>query len=306
MNTFKAMQITEPGRMELVERPVPVPGYGEVLLKVEACGICGADSGAVEGLEKNTTYPRIPGHEVVGRILSLGQGVPSYLSEGQRVGVGRLGGYCGECEQCRQGQFVLCTDQPVTGSSCDGGYAEIMLARATGLVLIPDDLLSAEAAPLLCAGIATFNALTKSGARPGDTVVIQGIGGLGHLAIQYAQKMGYKVIAVGRGSDIRQDALSATVAARIEHTNGLVMVYPFLLSVVSKATGCGLVSLRSSRRRIWLDLIGSGCGRRQRFTQRLIHRNDLLLLGHNDLLRNTPELLVLPYRNSATAISMAP
>jgi len=208
MNTFKAMQITEPGRMEMVERPVPEPGHGEVLLKVEACGICGADAGAVEGFQKSTTYPRIPGHEVVGRILALGQGVPSYLSPGQRVGVGRLRGYCGECEQCRQGKFVLCTDQPVTGSSCDGGYAEMMLARATGLVIIPDELQAAEAAPLLCAGIATFNALSRSGARPGDTIVVQGIGGLGHLAIQYAQKMGYRVIAVGRGSDIRQDALN--------------------------------------------------------------------------------------------------
>ncbi|MFW8292528.1 alcohol dehydrogenase catalytic domain-containing protein, partial [Klebsiella pneumoniae] len=114
-------------------------------------------------------------------------------------GVGRLGGHCNECEQCRQGHYNLCTNQPVVGSSRDGGYAEMMLARATGLVLIPDELLAAEAAPLLCAGIATFNALAKSGAKPGDTIAIQGIGGLGHLAIQYAQKMGYRVIAVGRG-----------------------------------------------------------------------------------------------------------
>lgn len=208
MKMFKAMQVTEPGKMELVERPVPVPGYGEVLLKVEACGICGADAGVVEGLEKNTNYPRIPGHEVVGRIISLGEGVPSYLFIGQRVGVGRLGGHCNECEQCRQGHYNLCTNQPVVGSSRDGGYAEMMLARATGLVLIPDELLAAEAAPLLCAGIATFNALAKSGAKPGDTIAIQGIGGLGHLAIQYAQKMGYRVIAVGRGSDIRQDVIN--------------------------------------------------------------------------------------------------
>ncbi|MEK0242857.1 alcohol dehydrogenase [Klebsiella variicola] len=204
MKTFKAMQVTEPGKMELVERPVPVPGYGEVLLKVEACGICGADAGVVEGHEKNTTYPRIPGHEVVGRIISLGEGVPSYLFTGQRVGVGRLGGHCNECEQCRQGHFNLCSRQPIVGSSVDGGYAEMMLARATGLVIIPEELSSIEAAPLLCAGIATFNALVKSGAVPGDNVVIQGIGGLGHLAIQYARKMGFRVIAVGRGSDIQQ------------------------------------------------------------------------------------------------------
>ncbi|MGP8956289.1 alcohol dehydrogenase [Enterobacter mori] len=205
MTTYKAMQITSPGKLELVERAIPEPGEGEVLLRIEACGICGADAGAIEGLEQNTSYPRVPGHEVVGRIVSLGAGVPSYLSPGQRVGVGRLGGHCNECEQCRRGHFNLCSNQPVVGSSQDGGYAEMMVARATGLVIIPDALTSEDAAPLLCAGIATFNALIKSGARPGDTVAIQGIGGLGHLALQYAKKMGFRVVAVGRGDDIAQD-----------------------------------------------------------------------------------------------------
>lgn len=205
MATYKAMQITSPGKLELVERAIPDPGEGEVLLRIEACGICGADAGAIEGLEQNTSYPRVPGHEVVGRIVSLGAGVPSYLSPGQRVGVGRLGGHCNECEQCRRGHFNLCSNQPVVGSSQDGGYAEMMVARATGLVIIPDALTSEDAAPLLCAGIATFNALIKSGARPGDTVAIQGIGGLGHLALQYAKKMGFRVVAVGRGDDIAQD-----------------------------------------------------------------------------------------------------
>ncbi|MGK3189210.1 alcohol dehydrogenase [Enterobacter soli] len=205
MATYKAMQITSPGKLELVERAIPEPGAGEVLLSIEACGICGADAGAIEGLEQNTTYPRVPGHEVVGKIVSLGAGVPSYLSPGQRVGVGRLGGHCNECEQCRRGHFNLCSNQPVVGSSQDGGYAEMMVTRATGLVIIPDELTSEDAAPLLCAGIATFNALIKSGARPGDTVAIQGIGGLGHLALQYAKKMGFRVVAIGRGDDIASD-----------------------------------------------------------------------------------------------------
>lgn len=205
MATYKAMQITRPGTLELVEKVIPEPGKGEVLLSIEACGICGADAGAIEGLEQNTTYPRVPGHEVVGKIVSLGAEVPSYLAVGQRVGVGRLGGHCNECDQCRQGRFNLCTNQPAVGSSHDGGYAEMMIARATGLVVIPEALTSEAAAPLLCAGIATFNALIKSGARPGDTVAIQGIGGLGHLALQYAKKMGFRVVAVGRGDDIAQD-----------------------------------------------------------------------------------------------------
>lgn len=205
MTTYKAIQITSPGKLELVERIIPTPGKGEVLLRVEACGICGADAGAIEGLEKNTSYPRVPGHEVVGKIVALGSDIPPYLFIGQRVGVGRLGGHCNECNQCRQGHFNLCTNQPVVGSSHDGGYAEMMISKATGLVIIPDELKSEEAAPLLCAGIATFNALIKSGAHPGDTVAIQGIGGLGHLALQYAKKMGFRVIAIGRGSDIAEN-----------------------------------------------------------------------------------------------------
>jgi alcohol dehydrogenase len=149
----------------------------------------------------------VPGHEVIGRIAALGAGTPSIWKVDQRVGIGRLGGHCNECVQCRQGEFQLCLNQPVVGSSCDGGYAEMMIARATALVSIPDELNSEEAAPLLCAGLATFNALKKSGAEAGDTVVVQGIGGLGHLALQYARKMGFRVVALGRGEDIADDAL---------------------------------------------------------------------------------------------------
>lgn len=202
------MQVTRSGTLELVRRPTPTPGNGEVLIEVEACGICGADATDIEGADPTLQPPRVPGHEVVGRIVALGMNTPSIWKVGQRVGVGRLGGHCNECAQCRQGLFHLCQDQPFVGASCDGGYAEMMLARGTGLVSIPDELNAEEAAPILCAGIATFSALKKCGAEAGDLVAILGIGGLGHMALQYARRMGFKVVAVGRGDDIAGDALS--------------------------------------------------------------------------------------------------
>jgi alcohol dehydrogenase len=205
---FRAVRIASPGVLQLVERPIPAPGDGEVLIQVEACGICGADARDIENRNANAQSPRTPGHEVVGRIVALGTNTPSIWKVGQRVGVGRLGGHCNECPQCRQGNFQLCQNQPVVGATCDGGYAEMMVARNTGLVSIPDELTADEAAPLLCAGIATFNALRKCGAEPGDTVAILGIGGLGHMAIQYARRMGFRVVAVGRGADIAEDAKS--------------------------------------------------------------------------------------------------
>jgi alcohol dehydrogenase len=205
-STYKAMQVSRPGVLELVDRAIPTPGQGEVLLQVEACGICGADAATIEATSKNLVLPRVPGHEVVGRILAMGDGVPGIWVKGQRVGVGRLGGYCNECEQCRRGQFQLCMNQPVMGSTQDGGYAEMLLVRHTGLVSIPQELDSVEAAPLLCAGIATFNALKKSGAQAGELVAVLGIGGLGHLALQYARKMGFRLVAIGRGTDIAAEA----------------------------------------------------------------------------------------------------
>jgi len=211
--TYRAMQVTMPGRLELVERPIAEPGPGQVSIRVEACGICGADAGDIERANPALQPPRVPGHEVVGRIAAIGSGTPAMWKLGQRVGVGRLGGHCNECEQCRRGRFHLCVHQPVVGSTQDGGYAEMMIARATSLVSIPDELGSETAAPLLCAGLATFNALRKSGAQAGDLVAIQGIGGLGHLAVQYARRMGFRVVAVGRGADIADDvrALGAHV-----------------------------------------------------------------------------------------------
>ncbi|MDE2585151.1 MAG: alcohol dehydrogenase catalytic domain-containing protein [Betaproteobacteria bacterium] len=206
--TYRAMQITQPGTLELVVRKTPQPGVGDVLLEVEACGVCGADASDIEGADPSLQPPRVPGHEVIGRIVAIGEHVSPIWKLGQRVGVGRLGGHCNECVQCRQGQFQLCENQPFVGASCDGGYAEMLLVRSTGLVSIPDELGSEEAAPILCAGIATFNALKKSGAEAGDLVAILGIGGLGHMALQYARKMGFKVVAIGRGQDIATDALS--------------------------------------------------------------------------------------------------
>jgi alcohol dehydrogenase len=210
---FRAVQITRPGVLELVEREVPTPGEGEVLIAVEACGICGADVRDIEHASPASPTPRIPGHEVVGRIVALGAHAAPLWKIGQRVGVGRLGGHCNACSRCRQGHFQLCQNQPVVGATCDGGYAEMMLARSTGLVSIPDELDSEEAAPMLCAGIATFNALRKCGAEAGDTVAILGIGGLGHMALQYARRMGFRVVAIGRGADIAQQA--STLGAHV-------------------------------------------------------------------------------------------
>jgi len=206
-STYRAMQVSRPGILELVERTTPAPGTGEVLIAVEACGMCGADIGDIDRADPTQQPPRVPGHEVVGRIAAIGAQVPAIWTLGQRVGIGRLGGPCGVCAQCRQGQFQLCQNQPFVGATCDGGYAEMMLARASGLVYIPDELASEDAAPILCAGIATFNALKKCGAQAGDTVAIFGIGGLGHMALQYARKMGFRVVAIGRGQDITDDAL---------------------------------------------------------------------------------------------------
>ncbi|WP_321917418.1 alcohol dehydrogenase catalytic domain-containing protein [Paraburkholderia sp. J11-2] len=206
--SYRAMQITQPGLLELVERPTVEPGPGEVLIGVEACGVCGADAADIARANPASEPARVPGHEVVGRIVALGANVGAPWKIGQRVGVGRLGGHCNACEQCRQGRFQLCSDQPVLGVSRDGGYAEMMLARATGLVSIPDELASEDAAPILCAGIATFNALKKCGAEAGDLVAVLGVGGLGHMAIQYARRMGFHVVALGRGEDIAGDAIA--------------------------------------------------------------------------------------------------
>lgn len=201
MAKMKTMQIGAPGaEFELVERVVPEPGPAEVRLKVEACGVCHSDVFVKEGVFPGIDYPRIPGHEVAGRIDKLGAGVTEW-EVGARVGVGWHGGHCFVCPPCRAGDFVSCENGVITAISRDGGYAEFMLANESALARIPDDLDSASAAPLMCAGVTTFNSLRNSGARAGELVAIQGVGGLGHLGIQYAARMGFRTVALSRGRD---------------------------------------------------------------------------------------------------------
>ena len=197
--TYKAIEVTEPGKFSLANKPLRDPGAGQVRIRVEACGVCHSDAGTVDGLFA-IEWPRVPGHEVVGKIDALGSGVKGW-SVGQRVGVGFLAGSCGYCEFCRNGDLVNCKNQEFTGIHHDGGYAEVMIAKASGLVSIPDDLSSAAAAPLLCAGITTFSALRNARAKVGDVVAVLGIGGLGHLGVQYARHMGFEVVAIARGAD---------------------------------------------------------------------------------------------------------
>jgi D-arabinose 1-dehydrogenase-like Zn-dependent alcohol dehydrogenase len=199
MAKMKAVQVPKQGAdFEIVEREIPQPGPGHVRIRVQACGICHSDAVTKDGLLPGITYPRVPGHEVAGVIDEVGAGVTTW-KKGQRVGVGWHGGQDGTCLACRRGDFVNCANVKICGVSYDGGYAEYMVAPVEALAQMPESLDAAEAAPLMCAGITTFNALRHSGAFPSDLVAIQGIGGLGHLGIQFAQKFGYRVAAVGRG-----------------------------------------------------------------------------------------------------------
>jgi len=201
MNTMRAMQVQEPGGdFKPVEVDIPEPEADQVRIKVEACGICHSDQFIKDNLFPNLTYPRIPGHEVIGVVDKVGDHVEQW-SEGQRVGVGWHGGHCFECEACRSGDFVNCENAIATGIYVDGGYAEYMVANQEAVAVVPEDLNSAEAAPLLCAGITTFNPLRNSNAQPGDIVAVQGIGGLGHLAVQFAAKSGFRTVAISRSVD---------------------------------------------------------------------------------------------------------
>jgi len=202
MPKMRAVQVSRPGGpLEIVERDIPEPGPGIVRIKVQACGICHSDTVTKDGLFPGIQYPRVPGHEVIGVIDAVGPNVPRW-KPGQRVGVGWNGGFCGYCDSCRRGEFFACqTSTDVTGVTRDGGYAEYMLAPISALALVPEVLGSVGAAPLMCAGVTTFNCLRNSGARPGDLVAVVGIGGLGHLAVQFAAKMGCKTAAIARGKE---------------------------------------------------------------------------------------------------------
>ena len=204
------MQVRTPGKLELVELPTPEPGPGEVRLRVEACGICHSDMFTVMNAWPGITLPRSPGHEIAGTVDALGAGV-THVETGARMGVGWHGGHDGTCASCLRGDFITCTNLRVPGIAFDGGYAEYVIVPANVLARIPDELTFAEAAPLLCAGITTFNALRHTGAHAGDVVAVLGIGGLGHLGVQFAAKMGFKTIAIARGRD--KEALSRELGA---------------------------------------------------------------------------------------------
>ena len=198
---MKAAQISKAGGdWELVERNIPEPGAGQVRVKVEACGICHSDTLVKEGVWPGLQYPRVPGHEIAGCIDALGDNVTAW-QKGQRVGVGWHGGHCFVCEQCRRGDFAMCINRKVTGIDFDGGYAEYMIAPAAVLAAIPDELPAEEAGTFMCAGVTVFNALRNSGARAGEVVAVHGIGGLGHLGVQYARQMGFQTVAINRGDD---------------------------------------------------------------------------------------------------------
>lgn len=225
------VQVSKAGApLEVVTREAPEPTAGAVRVRVQACGVCHSDSVTVAGLFPFITYPRTPGHEVVGMVESVGEGVPQW-KPGQRVGIGWYGGHCRRCEPCRRGDLVACQNPLIPGVTYDGGYADYVVAPAEALVAIPDSLKSVDAAPLLCAGITTFNALRNSGARPPDTVAILGMGGLGHLGVQFAAKMGFNTVAIARGADKQQfahelgarhyiDSSTTEVAAALQKLGG--------------------------------------------------------------------------------------
>jgi D-arabinose 1-dehydrogenase-like Zn-dependent alcohol dehydrogenase len=201
MASMRAMQVSEPGgSLELVQREVPAPGPGEALVRVHACGICHSDSLAKDGGYPGVSHPIVPGHEIAGAIESLGSGVQGW-EVGQRVGVGWFGGNCGYCELCRRGDLMNCLNMGIPGVTFDGGYADYVLVKASALALIPDDLGAEDAAPLLCAGITTYNALRHSSAHGGELVAILGVGGLGHLGVQFAAKLGFNTVAIARGRE---------------------------------------------------------------------------------------------------------
>ena len=213
MPKMRAVQVSHAkAPFEIVEREIPEPGPGSVRIKVQACGICHSDSLTRDGSFPLVGYPRIPGHEVAGLVDAVAPGVPRWKT-GQRVGVGWHGGNCGYCDACRRGDFFACqTFTAITGVTYDGGYAEYMIARAEALAVVPDELSAVEAAPLMCAGVTTFNCLRNSGARPGELVAVLGLGGLGHLGVQFAARAGFRTVAIARGKD--KESLARELGAR--------------------------------------------------------------------------------------------
>jgi D-arabinose 1-dehydrogenase-like Zn-dependent alcohol dehydrogenase len=211
---MKVVQVSKAGGpWEIVERDIPNPGPGDVRVKVQACGVCHSDVLTKEGLLPGMTYPRVPGHEAAGVIDALGEGVKGW-KVGERVGIGWFGGSCGYCDSCRRGDFAMCLiNREITGVTRDGGHAEYMIAHSDALARIPDEISPVDAGPLVCAGVTTFNAMRNAGVKAGQLVAILGIGGLGHLGVQYAAKMGFKTVAIGRGAD--KEALAKKLGAHV-------------------------------------------------------------------------------------------
>ncbi len=213
MAKMKSVQVAKAGgAFEIAARDVPEPGTGEVRVKVEACGLCHGDSLVKDGHWPGIQYPRTPGHEIAGTVDAIGAG-PTIWKKGQRVGLGWAGGHCGLCAACRRGAFMACRDARITGIHFDGGYGEYVIAAGVALAALPDEISFAEAAPILCAGVTTFNALRHTSARAGDLVAVQGIGGLGHMGVQFARKMGFKTVAISRGAD--KEALARELGAHV-------------------------------------------------------------------------------------------
>jgi 2-desacetyl-2-hydroxyethyl bacteriochlorophyllide A dehydrogenase len=243
--TYKAIEVGAPSSLRIVERPIPQPGEGQVLIRVEACGICHTDSLTVEGQFPGLTFPRVPGHEVAGRIEEVGARVSQWRVD-QRVGVGFFGGQDGHCEPCHRGDFINCQRLTISGITVDGGYAEMMIAEANAVVSLPDSLNAVDAAPLLCAGVTTYNALRNAPLRSGDLVAVQGIGGLGHLGIQFARRMGFRTVAIARGREKEKlarelgavsyiDAATEDPAATLQRMGGARVI----LAAASSASSMG-------------------------------------------------------------------
>jgi D-arabinose 1-dehydrogenase-like Zn-dependent alcohol dehydrogenase len=240
--------------LNVVTRDVPEPGAGEVRVQIEACGVCHSDSVTVAGLFPIVTYPRVPGHEIVGRVDAVGANVPQWKS-GQRVGIGWYGGHCGRCEPCRRGDLVACQNPLIPGVTYDGGYADYVVVPAQALAAVPDSLKSADAAPLLCAGITTFNALRNSGAKPPDTVAILGLGGLGHLGVQFAAKLGFNTVAIARGNDKKKfahdlgarhyiDSTTEDVAAVLQRLGGARVILATVTDADAMSSAIGGLGYR--------------------------------------------------------------
>jgi len=254
MPKMRAVQVSKAGGpFEMVEREIPQPGPRQVRVKVQACGLCHSDSLTKEGHWPGITYPRVPGHEVAGVIDAIGPDVPQW-KVGQRVGIGWLGSYCGYCESCRRGSFVTCANQKITGITMDGGYEDYVLVPFEGLALIPNEISPVEAGPLMCAGITTFNSLRNSGARGGDTVAVLGIGGLGHLGVQFASKMGFRTIAIARGKEKEPlakelgaqhyiDSAATDPAAELQKLGGARIILATATSAQAMAATIGGLSL---------------------------------------------------------------